>query len=49
MSKDLKEVKERAIGISEGRMFQAEGITSTKALWWKIAQRNRREANGQSE
>ena len=31
--KGLKEVREGTIGISEGRVFQAEGTNRTKVLW----------------
>ena len=43
LSKDLKEVREGTIEIAEGRMFQAEGTTSSKSLPWK---ENRKEVNG---
>ena len=43
LSKDLKEVREETIEIAEGRMFQAEGTTSSKSLPWK---ENRKEVNG---
>lgn len=36
--------------ISEGRVFQAEGTSSAKVLWWKISQRiAKRPVSGVSE
>ena len=43
LSKDLKEVREGTIEIAEGRMFQAEGTTSSMSLPWK---ENMKEVNG---
>ena len=43
LSKNLKEVREGTIEIAEGRMFQAEGTTSSKSLPWK---KNRKEVSG---
>lgn len=40
--------REGAIGISEVKTFQAERTTSAKALWWKMSQRNSKEADRHS-
>ena len=43
LSKNLNEGREGTIEIAEGRMFQAEGTTSSKSLPWK---KNRKEVSG---
>ena len=39
VNRDLEEVREQAMGLSKGRVFQAEGTTNATFLAWKSTRR----------